>query len=308
MNSHLLPYPYNQTTSRHVPGLKALARFLYDTYIKLFPPLIPPPPAVAPIRVVCESDTHNAVVDVPAGDLLIHAGDLTKQGTLEELQSQLRGLSSLPHKWKVVIAGNHDCLLDASFIDRSRTRVSGNKALLASELTQNGLVYLENDSAVLNFDNGRVLKVYGSPNTPEYGNWAFQYPAIRDFWTGKIPDDANIVVTQSPPALHRDAGKGGDGYLLRELKRCKPSLVVCGHAHDGYGQEVLLHDGVQSALDDILLGADGLFGMARMLVWMPLAALRHLLGRYPKSTRLVNAALAPGAKKRDQKSPIVLDL
>lgn len=43
-----------------------------------------------PITAVCLSDTHNLQIpDVPEGDLLIHAGDLTSSGTAEELQRQL---------------------------------------------------------------------------------------------------------------------------------------------------------------------------------------------------------------------------
>lgn len=60
------------------------------------------------ITVVCISDTHNSVPDLPYGDLLIHAGDLTRGGTSEEIQAQLDSLNAQPHMHKVVIAGNHD--------------------------------------------------------------------------------------------------------------------------------------------------------------------------------------------------------
>src|SRR5205085_7513180 len=46
-------------------------------------------PAVHPIEnsisVVCISDTHNGQSTIPDGDILIHAGDLTQSGSLEEL-------------------------------------------------------------------------------------------------------------------------------------------------------------------------------------------------------------------------------
>jgi predicted phosphohydrolase len=45
---------------------------------------------------------------VPDGGVLIHAGDLTAHGTLEELQALNHWLGTLPHRHKLVIAGNHD--------------------------------------------------------------------------------------------------------------------------------------------------------------------------------------------------------
>ena len=37
-------------------------------------------------RFVCISDTHNCTVKLPKGDVLIHAGDLTNQGSLSEVR------------------------------------------------------------------------------------------------------------------------------------------------------------------------------------------------------------------------------
>lgn len=45
----------------------------------------PKPPQVRRTRFVCISDTHNHEVKLPKGDVLIHAGDLTNQGTLSEV-------------------------------------------------------------------------------------------------------------------------------------------------------------------------------------------------------------------------------
>lgn len=36
-------------------------------------------------RFVCISDTHNYTFKLPRGDVLIHAGDLTNQGTYAEV-------------------------------------------------------------------------------------------------------------------------------------------------------------------------------------------------------------------------------
>lgn len=64
------------------------------------------------ITVVCVSVTHGGEPKLPPGDLLIHAGDLTQSGTAGELQRQLDWLNAQPHAHKLVIAGNHDLILD----------------------------------------------------------------------------------------------------------------------------------------------------------------------------------------------------
>lgn len=63
-------------------------------------------------RFVCLSDTHNArpadgAFKLPKGDVLIHAGDLTRQGTLAELRKTLEWIEEAEFEVKIVIAGNH---------------------------------------------------------------------------------------------------------------------------------------------------------------------------------------------------------
>lgn len=40
-------------------------------------------------RFVCVSDTHNSTVKLPKGDVLIHAGDLTNQGSYSEVRTSI---------------------------------------------------------------------------------------------------------------------------------------------------------------------------------------------------------------------------
>ncbi|KAM0222191.1 hypothetical protein ACHAPQ_005268 [Fusarium lateritium] len=66
-------------------------------------------------RIVCISDTHNCQVKLPKGDVLIHAGDLTNQGTHAEshtgklifvqLTKTVAWLEKQDFEAKIVIAG-----------------------------------------------------------------------------------------------------------------------------------------------------------------------------------------------------------
>ena len=56
------------------------------------------------------SDTHgqHSNLDLPYGDVLIHAGDVSSRGTEYEIRSFLDWFERLDYKYKIFIAGNHD--------------------------------------------------------------------------------------------------------------------------------------------------------------------------------------------------------
>jgi Calcineurin-like phosphoesterase len=70
------------------------------------------------IRVVVMSDTHDRVLTradaklVPDGDVFIHCGDMTENGSAQEIEAFNQWLGFLPHMTKIVIAGNHDLHCD----------------------------------------------------------------------------------------------------------------------------------------------------------------------------------------------------
>jgi len=61
-------------------------------------------------RFVCISDNHNHYAfDMPRGDILIHSGDFTTNGTENEIKIFLDWLKTLvQYRLKIVIVGNHE--------------------------------------------------------------------------------------------------------------------------------------------------------------------------------------------------------
>ena len=49
----------------------------------------------------------HSQITVPKGDILIHAGDVSKRGTAEEIKAFNECFVALPHPHKILIAGNH---------------------------------------------------------------------------------------------------------------------------------------------------------------------------------------------------------
>lgn len=226
--------------------------------------LVPPPePSSSPVRVICLSDTHNTQPNLPHGDVLIHAGDLTEYGSFDELQSQLRWLSSQPHDHKIVVAGNHDVLLDQKFLNKYPERRYGQEKT-ANDLDWGDVQYLEDSSleieVLVNIQgrysfSKRTFRVYGSPWTPQYGISAFQYPQQEDVWSKRIPSNTDIVVAHGPPRLNldaRDIHRAGCAFLAREIRRIRPQLVVFGHIHASYGREDVVLDRVRWHWEEII--------------------------------------------------------
>jgi hypothetical protein len=66
-------------------------------------------PTMRKTRFVLVSDTHNAVpggaFKLPKGDVLLHAGDMTNQGSFSELRKTLKWLEEADFEAKIIIAG-----------------------------------------------------------------------------------------------------------------------------------------------------------------------------------------------------------
>lgn len=144
--------------------LRLLISIIYAILIQLRGVPFKPRTDKPKVKIVCVSDTHTNTLDVPNGDVLIHAGDLTNAGTVKEIQAQLDWLSSLPHREKIVICGNHDSYFDP----KSRSAEDKGK-----KLNFGSLHYLENKAITLKFKGGRKLNFYGAPNIPRCGGSDF---------------------------------------------------------------------------------------------------------------------------------------
>lgn len=254
-------------------------------------------PLSDPITIVCVSDTHNSPVELPDGDVLIHAGDLTQSGTFKELQAALDWLRAQPHPHKIVIAGNHDTLLDPS----------GDPGDERARLDWGDISYLCNESTTVQCANGRRLVVYGSPCSPSYGRWAFQYPRSEDVWAGTVPHGVDILVTHCPPRAHLDMMRLGCSHLLREVWRARPRLHVFGHVHEGFGQEWARFDGTQAAFEGVVMGR----GLGRIMSFCRLvfevARGKFCLAK-EAPCQLVNAAVVGGLWDKEGRKPITVVL
>lgn len=209
------------------------------------------------LRIVCISDTHgfHRQLDIPAGDILIHSGDLLPDDDqLEALLDLNEWFSSLPFKHCVVIAGNHDLIFQS-------------KPAQARKVLKNA-VYLENSGVEL-----AGLKFWGCPVVPIDKWMAFAVApgaASRKYWD-RVPEGTDVLISHGPPfhVLDKDgpvAGHRGCAEITRALLRAKPRLHVFGHVHGSYGTEGGPH-GISFVNCAILVRfSDGRLGLRQPIV------------------------------------------
>jgi hypothetical protein len=184
------------------------------------------------VRIVAVADTHlfHRDLAVPDGDVFVHAGDMCRIGDLVELRAAADWINSLPHRNKVIVAGNHDWAF-AREPGAARAMFPGAHYLEDSEVTLDG------------------VRFYGSPWQPEFMGWAFNLPRGRDLalmWA-KIPHGIDVLVTHGPPEGFGDRTKGirasstappsraGCADLRQRVAEVQPRLHLFGHIHQDGG-------------------------------------------------------------------------
>src|SRR5271170_4080000 len=173
---------------------------------------------------------------VPDGDILIHAGDATMMGRMNEIAAAGVWMRNLPHKHKIFVAGNHDWMFEKN-------------PTLAVDLFNQGILGLTDKPGSTYLQDSEVtvegLRIYGSPWQPRFYDWAFNLDrgaAIKAKWD-LIPEGLDVLITHGPPmgihdqiTPHLGSNHLGCEELMTAVERVKPKIHVYGHIHGGYGK------------------------------------------------------------------------
>lgn len=195
------------------------------------------------MRIVAISDTHMVHDDygitempaIPDGDILIHAGDFSFRGRKHEIFKFSKWFHSLPHKHKILIAGNHDLGFE-DHPNESLAILQGKDPSYWEAPLPNICTYLRDSEITID-----GVRIYGAPWSPRFFDWAFNVdrgPLIKAKWD-LIPDGIDVLVTHGPPMGFGDItvrdGRVGCEELALAIKRVKPKVHIFGHIHLGYG-------------------------------------------------------------------------
>lgn len=180
------------------------------------------------MKLVIISDSHCQMskIALPDGDVLIHAGDATYTGSVEQIQQFNEALGKIKHRYKHIlfVPGNHDWLFET-------------RPKKARELMTNATVLIDEEIII----EGK--KFYGSPWQPEFCAWAFNVPRgplIAKKWD-LIPDKVDVLITHGPVKgildTCPDGFRAGCEELWKKVMEIKPELHICGHIHHSYGMQ-----------------------------------------------------------------------
>lgn len=176
-----------------------------------------PPKADDCIRIVVIADTHTrhrCLGEIPQCDLLVHCGDIMMTGRKLSPEYQISILQDFNY-WlgetnateRIVVGGNHDCVLDGLPKEEKNKLFSNAR-------------YMENE--VFDFHGVRIWATPLSQGAS--GNRAFQGEAFTQESLQTCPSEVDILVTHS--------------YCPHLTERVKHKLHLYGHVHWQYGLSV----------------------------------------------------------------------
>ena len=184
------------------------------------------------MKITCLSDSHNKhkYIDTRAfkdSTIVIHAGDFTSNGNLEQTTSFLTWYSSLNVPYKILVAGNHDFKAASITFDEVLAQFPN-------------IIYLYNSDVTIN-----GIKIWGSPFSNTFGQWAFMKDDedLGNIWK-TIPANTDIVITHGPAhgrgdlvkeAYGRDPHVGSTTLYTKLSKLRNLKLHVTGHIHEAQG-------------------------------------------------------------------------
>lgn len=174
------------------------------------------------MKIVATSDTHNQhlKLEVPDGDIFIHAGDATDRGTFHELTDFLCWMDELPHEYRIFVPGNHDrgILKDPLFWQRQFPALD---------------IWVSNNRRI---ENNMFV---GSASMWSYGESIWQCPKPDILITHNAAFNILDSVPEESFSGIVDSGVGiGDANILKFVKATQPKIHLFGHIHF-HGHEML---------------------------------------------------------------------
>lgn len=165
-------------------------------------------------RILHISDTHGLhrqLENLPEADVIVHSGDITSEGTEEEVIDFITWFEQLPYRYKIFIAGNHDlCLLGAQL-----------------EGLEDNCYFLYGNGVEL-----EGLRFWGVPllvGDIRSGHYEEMINAI--------PQDTDIlVIHEAPCGILDDNHYPGSIPLLERVLQVNPQCHLFGHIHEAYGE------------------------------------------------------------------------
>lgn len=180
------------------------------------------------MKITCLSDTHqhHKKIKMPGSDMIIHAGDFTYHGELDEVKKFLQWYGEQEAKYKLLVCGNHE-------VEISKQPFQ----LLQQMCEDKGIRILNNTHTII-----EGLTIFGSPNSNKFGyGWAYNSTEteLENIYSSILPT-TDIIITHGPARGRLDLCPGGNvgSQSLKHWIDTVPEklmLHVTGHIHESRG-------------------------------------------------------------------------
>jgi Icc-related predicted phosphoesterase len=178
---------------------------------------------------ISDTHTYHDLLTIPEGiDMVIHSGDCSNPrdpyNNEPEVRKFIDWYKALPIEHKIYVAGNHDTSIEKGLVKKI-------------DFSGYNIHYLEND--YIDIDG---IKIFGSPHTPQFGQWAFMKDRnkLDRFWKVAIHEPCDIIVVHGPPKgildksydRNNNMESCGDKSLLNLILGMQPAYMCFGHIHN----------------------------------------------------------------------------
>tara|TARA_R110002124_G_scaffold281430_1_gene455656 strand:+ start:9732 stop:10418 length:687 start_codon:yes stop_codon:yes gene_type:complete len=179
---------------------------------------------------ISDSHSYHELLNIPNNiDIVIHSGDFTNYYDTYKNEPEalnfLHWYGNINIPIKILIAGNHDAY--AHSVSKK----------FKEWCKHYNIIYLEND-----YIDIEGIKIFGSPNTPSFGNWYFMKDRSKmDKHWKQVDENVDIFIVHGPPKGILDLSESKLGDLefcgcssLKNhiINRIKPKLCLFGHIHN----------------------------------------------------------------------------
>ncbi|TVY31627.1 Metallophosphoesterase domain-containing protein [Lachnellula subtilissima] len=274
----------------------------------------------------------NFKLPLPNCDVLLHCGNLTRLGQPKEVEKCLRMLGKINAELKLVIAGNHERVLDKEWWSRHNENTDDPDSPASLEYKravdmmtgplakEAGVTYLTEGLNTFTLNNGAQFRIYSSPYSPRFFDSAFAYgqgedrfnPAnavakeFRCIAENPMPNfpALDIVMTHGPPRFILDRkshGNVGCESLMRAVSRARPLLHCFGHVEEAYGARW-----VRWEEDLNTIGQTAIEIVSNTINAYPQVTSSPMT--FGKDTLMVNAAIGNGSGHQPTNAPWLVDL
>ena len=204
------------------------------------------------IKTTFISDTHtlHKRLNLPGGDLCCFTGDYMGSGyVVQEMMDFIDWLVehvSPKYKYVVLVAGNHDRLLEA-YPDYQVKDMFGRK---------DNIIYIKDETVELDFGEKGKLKISGTPFQPFFCSWAFNVKdsdKLQFIFDNVVEEDIDILLTHcpvfsildqthEPKPYFNSTGEEHLGsielYNVLQSRQKPPRYHCFGHIHGDGGKHV----------------------------------------------------------------------